>query len=153
MDERYEFLANKRLRIFSSNEKIRHLNEEASYKLNEKGCKLFDITLKTLENKREKLKIVGGDIEERFDDARIVTYESNITSCSCSTFASFQAPCVHIVFQRESENLADLIHPRRSLNRIYFTHGITETISYLKILEMLMMKSIMMTMLITLNQH
>ena len=107
MEEKYEFLANKRLRIFSSNEKIRHLNEEASYKLNEKGCKVFDTTLNSLEKKRNKLKNVGGDIEERFEDGRIVTYKTNVISCSCSAFASFQAPCVHIVFHRELENLAD----------------------------------------------
>ena len=56
-----------------------------------------------------------------------MAYKWYIVSCSCSAFASFQAPCVHVLFQRESENIADpskkifeqnLFHPRYHRNHL-----------------------------------
>ena len=110
LEERYIFVTNKRLRIFSPVEEIRRLNEEASYTLNEKGCKIFNTTLTSLEKKRNKLKKLeetDGDVEETFDDERVETYATTETTCTCSAHCTFQAPCVHIVFCRELDKLED----------------------------------------------
>ena len=41
LEEKYAFGTNKRLRIFNAKEEIKKLNHDASYKLNERGCKVF----------------------------------------------------------------------------------------------------------------
>ena len=108
LQERYTFGTNRRLKIFSPVEEIRRLNEEASSELNDKGCKIFNTTLNSLEKKRDKLKKseeTDEHIEEMYDDEHTVTYVTTDATCSCSAFSSYQAPCVHIVFRRELDKL------------------------------------------------
>ena len=107
LEERYLFRTNKSLKIFSSNPKVRVLNEAASLHLNEKGCKLFNLSLKTLEEKREKMEVINDMLEETYHDGTKVRYSSSNMSCNCSSFKQFQAPCVHILYIRELENLTD----------------------------------------------
>ena len=110
LEERYIFGTNKRLRIFSPIEEIRRLNEEASCELNDKGCKIFNTTLNSLEKKRDKLnksEETDGHIEEKYDDEKTATYVTTDATCSCSAFSTYQAPCVHIVFRRELDKLDD----------------------------------------------
>ena len=107
LEERYIFRTHKSLTIFSSNPKVRVLNEAASLHLNEKGCKLFNLSLKTLEEKREKMEVINDMLEETYHDGTKVRYSSSNMSCNCSSFKQFQAPCVHILYLRELENLTD----------------------------------------------
>lgn len=107
LEERYLFRTNKSLKIFSLNPKIRMLNEEASLALNDKGCKLFNSSLKALEEKRENLQLKDDGVEETYNDAKAVQYAATDKTCNCSAFKSFQAPCVHVLFRREIESSTD----------------------------------------------
>ena len=107
LEERYIYRTNKSLKIFSSNPKIRKLNEEASLFLNDKGCKLFNTALNSLEEKREKMEIIDGALEETYSDGSKVKYDASDISCSCSAFKNFQAPCIHILFIRERASTTD----------------------------------------------
>ena len=130
LEERYIYRTNKSLKIFSSNPKIRKLNEEASLFLNDKGCKLFNTALKALEEKRENLEIVDDTLEETYRDGSKVKYDASDISCTCSAFKNFQAPCVHILFIREIasttdenmfkvENFHERYHRKRNLLEIF----------------------------------
>ena len=104
LEERYIARTNKSLRIFSSNPVIRSLNEEASLALNEKGCKLFNMSLKALESKRDSMEILAdGGVQETYHDGTKIVYTSTNMSCNCSSFKTFQAACAHVLFIREHE--------------------------------------------------
>ena len=110
LEERYMVGTFKSCKIYNENEEIRKLNEEASLALNEKGCKLFDTALRSLYKKRPNLKIGDqGDlhVEETYDNDSKVVYNSSISDCNCSSFQTFQAPCVHILYAREKQTEVD----------------------------------------------
>ena len=109
LEERYVFRSLKSFRIFSFNENIRTLNEEASLALNDKGCKVLNQSLKALEKKRDNLKFNDDaeDVEELFDDGTVVHYAETDRVCNCTAFQNFQAPCAHVFFVRELEHIKD----------------------------------------------
>ena len=107
LEERYISRTNKSMKIFSSNPWIRDLNEEASLNLNAKGCKLFNLALKTLEVKRLDLELSEEGVKETFRDGKVVEYISTNETCNCSSFKTFQAACVHVLFVREVAKLTD----------------------------------------------
>ena len=105
LEERYAARTNKSLKIFSSNPRIRELNEQASLALNDKGCKIFNQALKALETKRKDLELEenGNGVKEQYQDKTKVVYSSTDKSCNCSTFQTFQAACAHVLFVREHQ--------------------------------------------------
>ena len=108
LKERYEVTANRVLKIFHPDEKIRALTDEASIYLNDLGCKVFFKSLCRFDEKRKKMDYVeGGGVEETLDDDQKKIYTTSSTSCSCSFFANYQAPCSHMLFIRKLDNLFD----------------------------------------------
>ena len=99
--ERYAAGRIKRLVIFHSDENIRLLNEEASYELNERGCRLFNESLDKMYSRIEKLKKVTTGVLESHSNGSEKEFVTSVTSCNCTFVVNHQAPCLHLLFLRK----------------------------------------------------
>ena len=107
LKDRYLAVTNRVLKIYHPDEKIRKLTEEASKELNDMGCKIFYKSLCRFEEKRYKMEQVSGGVLEVFSDKEEKSYVTNSSSCSCTFFANYQAPCSHIIYIRRLDCMRD----------------------------------------------
>ena len=115
LEEKYAFVTNKSTVIYDSNPSILSLNSEASMILNDRGCTLFHIAQKNLDEIKEKLEEVDGGVNLKLAQGDKF-YTATINSCSCTFYRDHQCPCLHILFLRmirlnSSVISADLFHP------------------------------------------
>ena len=133
LTEGYNFHAGKCLRIYNDKENIRNLNEEASFTLNEKGCRIYNQTLNRLEIMRDKLEITEEGVKQKVGNGKESSYVTTCDQCSCTKFAHFQAACIHVLFRREYEKNNNHSFPLFSqsiFNKRYHRHeGLVDLLS------------------------
>ena len=83
LKERYDYTANKSLRIIDSDERIQNLNDDASLYLNDRGCTIFHAAQKMLEKHRERLDVVQSGVVHVYDSNQTKLYAT--TNYSCDT--------------------------------------------------------------------
>ena len=93
----------RRLRVYSSNEEIRHNNEEASHILKKRGCKLWNlIQVKYFELEiKGRLEVADDNVIQIFGNGEKQSYNATENTCDCSFFNNNQMVCPHIIFQRK----------------------------------------------------
>lgn len=104
LEERYTYTNARSLKIYDANETIRKLNEQASKHLNDRGCTTFHLAQKNLQTFRDNLEVVDGGIRQSFGEGDVKVYKTSDKSCDCTFFSTYQAPCMHILFARDSSN-------------------------------------------------
>ena len=107
LKDRYLAVTNRVLKIYHPDEKIRSLNEEASKHLNDLGCKTFFKSLCRFEEKRNNMELVAGGVKEIFSNDEEKNYTTTSSSCNCTFFANYQAPCSHMIYIRRLDNMYD----------------------------------------------
>lgn len=95
----------KSLKIFDADPQIRALNEKASLSLNDRGCIVFDQSLKALKNRREFMMVEVNGVREQFKENQEKLYVTSATECDCTFHCTNQSPCRHILLKREHVKL------------------------------------------------
>ena len=118
LEEKYAFATNKSTVIYDPKESIRALNAEASMILNDRGCTMFHIAQKRLEGRRDKLEKADGGVVETFDSGKRF-YQATESTCNCTFSINHQAPCSHILFFRESDQISESIFSKDLFHKRY----------------------------------
>ena len=111
LKDRYLAITNKVLKIYHPDKKIRDLTEEASKELNDMGCKIFYKSLCRYDEKQDKMEQVAGGVVETFSNGEEKAYFTTPSSCSCTFFANYQAPCSHMIYTRQIDSIEDSERP------------------------------------------